>query len=320
MMTIRWSSQIKGVVVQAISDKIRHYRKTFRPPVFYAMGSLVLWLSLVLVALILSLVLSDLYIRLAGNAFLLSSHSQFSLLLAEVPALLGLGQAYYIGRARRYRLYNPNVVSFGFRRSFSNLTNEKTAYLKKIFRIEDDLMRLAAELVDEWEWREKIKLRCKETWLIRASGFFRLPSASNFAAYVTGILAVVAGIVIATMTPDAVFGSINEYVDTALAMAELFWLVIIIAVCVLPCAVILGSLKSVGDVLLESINDQYLSNTAFYRFIAEVLELHDLGDRLLLRKTVGWAYWSVRVLVSPIHELPKIRRGIRRAKRLHRPR
>ncbi len=306
--------------MQAISDKIRHYRKTFRPPVSYAVGSLVLWLSIALTMLILLLFFSDLYIRIVRDNFILSTSFQFLLLSAEIPVMLGIGQAYYTGSVRRFRLYNPNAVSFGFRRSFSNLTNEKTAYLKKIFRIEDDLMRLAAELVDEWEWREKIKLQCKETWLIRASGFFRLPSASNFAAYVTGILAVVAGIVIAMMTPDAVFGSINEYVDTAVAMTELFWLVIIIAVCVLPCAVILGSLKSVGDVLLESINDQYLSNTAFYRFIAEVLELHDLGDRLLLRKTVGWAYWSVRVLVSPIHELPKIRRGIRRAKRLHRPR
>lgn len=61
------------------------------------------------------------------------------------------------------------------------------------------------------------------------------------------------------------------------------WLAIVLpfAVCVLPGAVILAGIKQIGETLLECVNDQFLSHTAFYRFISELLELHDRDERLL---------------------------------------
>jgi hypothetical protein len=163
-----------------------------------------------------------------------------------------------------------------------------------------------------------LKLRAQEPMWRRAVGFFGLPSATNFAAYVTGLVAVVAGIVIATITPEVVFGSFWEFLEDAWSLIGMLWLAIVFpfALCVLPGAIILSGVKNLGEALLEWLDDQYLSRTAFYHFISELLELHDRGERLLLRKTGARLYWLVRLGTAPIKEVPGVWRLIKRSKAL----
>jgi hypothetical protein len=49
----------------------------------------------------------------------------------------------------------------------------------------------------------------------------------------------------------------------------MLWLVIVLpfALCAVPGAIILSAIKNIGEVLLEWLNDQYLSHTAFYKFV-----------------------------------------------------
>ncbi|WP_271409133.1 hypothetical protein [Pseudomonas sp. Q1-7] len=302
--------------MEAIADKIRHYRQTFRPPVFYAFSSLALWLSIGLATIILGLLFFDLYLRIAKTTYLLTKSDQAWLIAYEVPMLFGLMQAYFQGIERRYRLLYPAAKRVHFRTPHDALAKEKHAYLRTTFAHEGDLRALAKYLIEEWEWRRVIKVRAQEPLSRRAAGFFQLPSAGNFAAYVTGLVAVLAGIVISTLSREALYADLEQFlVDTWHLIVQL-WLAIVLpfAVCVLPGAVILVGIKQLGETLLECINDQYLGHTAFYRFISELLELHDRGERLLLRKTRARIYWAVRLTMVPVQDIPRIWRRIRRAK------
>lgn len=306
--------------MEAIADKIRHYRKTFRPPVFYAFDSLALWLSIGLATLILGLLFFDLYLRIAQKTYLLGKTDQAWLMVYEVPMLFGMMQAYFHGTERRYRMLYPATRRIYFRTPHSILAKEKHSYIRTTFAHEGDLRVLAKYLIEEWEWRRELKVRAQEPLLQRAADFFKLPSPGNFAAYMTGLLAVLAGIVIASISKEVFFADLEQWLVDAWSLIVQLWLAIVlpIAVCMLPAAVILTGIKQIGETFLEWINDQFLSNTAFYRFISELLELHDGGEHLLLRKTRAWAYWTIRLTMSPLEDTPRIWRSIRLAKVLAR--
>lgn len=68
----------------------------------------------------------------------------------------------------------------------------------------------------------------------------------------------------------------------------------------------LNLLKDLGVLLVEKLDDQYLSNTGFYRFISQLLELHDATEPLLLRKTRAWVYWTVRLGLAPVGDFLKV--------------
>ncbi|WP_052080976.1 hypothetical protein [Pseudomonas sp. ML96] len=306
--------------MQAIADKIRHYRKTFRPQAFYALDSLALWLSITLATTILGLLFFDLYLRIAESTHLLGKSDQALLMVCELPMVFGLLQTYFQGAERRYRMLYPAAKRVQLRTPHDSLAKEKRAYLRETFGHEGDLRVLAKTLIEEWEWRRELKARGQEPLLRRAAGFFKLPSPGNFAAYLTGLVAILAGIVIATLTREALFSDLEQFLADAWNLILQLWLIVVlpVAICMLPSAVILTGLKQIGESLLERLDDQYLSYTDFYRFISELLELHDRGERLLLRKTRAWAYWTVRLTISPIQDLPRVVRRIRRSRALAR--
>ncbi|MGE8360435.1 hypothetical protein [Pseudomonas sp.] len=306
--------------MEAVADKIRYYRKTFRSPVFYALDSRVLWLSIGLAALILGFLFLDMYLRIAQDTYLLGNFDQGWLFMAEMPMLLGLMQVYFQGAERRYRVLHPSAKRVHFRTPHDTLEKEKRAHLQVLFVQGGDLRALAKHLIEEWEWRRELKLKAQEPLIHRAAGFFKLPSAGNFAAYLTGFMAVLAAIVITTLSREALFSDLEQILVDAWGLIVHLWLAIVLpfALCVLPGAVILVGVKQIAETLLEWANDQFLSHTAFYRFILELLELHDKGERLRLCRTRAWVYWTVRLIMAPIEDVPRVWRRIRRAKALAR--
>ncbi len=308
------------VLMQGIADKIRHYRKTFRPPVFYALDSYVLWLSVALACLIMAILFVNLYLLVASDIQLLRPWDQAWLFLCEIPLIFGMLQVYFQGAERRFRRLNPAIKRVNFRTPYASLDSEKHAYLRNIFKSEDDLQQLAKRLIDEWEWRREVKRRAQDPMWTHAIAFYRLPTGSNFAAYMTGLVAVVAGIVIATITPEAVFASMADYLEDAWSLIRLMlWVVVIpFAACVLPGALIISFVKDLLELFIERLNDQYLSQKAFYRFISQILELHDREEPLLLRKTRAQVYWTIRLCITPLRNVPAVWMRIRRTRVLMR--
>jgi hypothetical protein len=68
----------------------------------------------------------------------------------------------------------------------------------------------------------------------------RLAFSRHFVADLTGILEVFAALVIATMSAETLFGSIDQVLEDAWALIRMLWLAIALpfALCVLPGAVI----------------------------------------------------------------------------------
>jgi len=239
--------------MQGIADKIRHFRTTFHAPVTYAWRSSALWLSVLLAGLILGLLYTDLYLRFSESYELLGLKDQALLLIFELPMVFGMLQVHFLGAERRYRWFHPNMKRISLRTPQASLNLEMRAHIRAAFN-RDDLHKLAKYLIEEWEWRRVIKRQAQDLLWIRALGFFSLPCASNFAAYTTGFVAVLAGIVLATMTPDAVFGDFARFLQDSWSLVGLLWLIFVLpfAVCVLPGAVMLNLLKDLGVLLVES--------------------------------------------------------------------
>ena len=300
--------------MQAISDKIRHYRKTFPSLLTYALGARVLWLSILLMASIVLFI----FMRVIGQAHEgVRWGGWIGAFAAEIMLLPGFLQAYFMGAERRYRKYYPHVGLSPFRIFSIHFDKEKLAYIRTTFSHEGDLRELVKSLVEEWEWRGELKARGQEPMWQKAMGFFSLPSASNFAAYMTGLVAVIAGIVIASMDRELLFGSFDQFVKDAWDLIYLMWvnLIPLIVMFILPGAIIISAVRYVWQRLLEWLDDQYLGQAGFYRFVSDVLELHDRGERGLMNKTRGRVYWSIRLGMSPLEDVPRVWRRIKRAKR-----
>jgi len=306
--------------MQAIADKVRWYRKRFRSPIFYALDSSVLWLTALLAGLIVTFLVADVYLRLAGRSYLLEAGDQWLLLAFELPMMLGMLQVMVLGAERRHRQHYPTHKRVNLRAAQAIQGRERHAFLQEHFEHQGDLKSLAKELVDDWEWQRGIKHRAQEPLWHNAVAFFKPPSASSFAAYMTGFVAVIAGIVIATMTPEVIFASFSDFLRDTWSLIWLLWrsLVFPFAACVLPGAVILTFIKNIGEWLLELLDDQYLSHMAFYRFIVELLDLHARGARTWQRRTRAGVYWTIQLGTCPINELASRWRRIQRARRLAR--
>lgn len=304
--------------MQGVADKVRHYKRTFRPPILFALDSAALWLTITLASLILGLLFADLFWRLGGSEALLGHKSQAGLMVCEIPMLLGMLQVHLLGTQRRYSRIYPAIKRVSLRTPHEFLRLEKNAYIRETFSFQGDLRDLAKTLLGEWEWRRDIQNRSQDPLWTRAVGFFSFPSASNFAAYITGFVAILAGIVIATMQPDAVFGRLDFFLEEAWSLVRMLWLVIVLpfAACVLPGAVILSLFRAFGEALVERLNDQYLSNMGFYRFISQLLELHEQHGPLLQRKTRARAYWTIRLFTAPVADVKRVWKRIMRARRL----
>jgi hypothetical protein len=163
--------------MSAIRDKVRHYRKTSRLQVYYALGSLAFWLSVILASLILALTAADLYVRLTQQTVFLGGAQQLSPLLFEIPLLFGMLQVCFLGAERRYRQLHPRARYVTLRTPTMHLVSDKPAYLSSTFAHGGTLRDLAKMLISEWEWRREIRNRTLEPLWRRAVGFFGLPSA-----------------------------------------------------------------------------------------------------------------------------------------------
>ncbi|WXL27443.1 hypothetical protein WG219_08310 [Ectopseudomonas mendocina] len=304
--------------MQAISDKIRHYRKTFRPLLVYALGTRVVWLSVLLITLIVGLLLINVILRRTHGFDFLSVWQMVIFLCCEMMLLPACFQVYFEGAQRRYRMFNPNTMVAGFRNSHRDFDQEKLRYIRATFAHEGDLRELVKSLVEEWEWRRELKARGQEPMWRKAMGFFSLPSASNFAAYMTGLMAVIAGIVIASIDRELLFVSFEQLVKDVWDLISLMWvnLIPIVVMAIVPGAIIISACRYLWELFLEWLDDQYLGQAGFYRFISDVLDLHDRGERDLMRKTRGRVYWAVRLGMAPLEDVPRVWSRIKRAKRL----
>lgn len=306
--------------MQLIGDKVRHYRKTFRPAAFYAFRSRVFAANCFLAIVILGCLAADVWVATTTEFEFLTRNDQVWLLVAESALGLGMLQVHLLGLQRRHRRLNPSFSRAGMRAALSCLDREKRELIQRSFNHYGSLESLARGLVDQWEWRREVNVRADEPAMRRAFSFFRPPTASNFAGYMVGVVAIAAAVVISLIDRETFFSALPTFANEAWNSVLNLWLIVVvpIVICILPTAAILSMFRGSWEKATEWINDQYLSDAAFYRFIAEILDLHDRGGRRLLRQTRNAASLIVRVATCHIPELGKLWSRWQRAKRIAR--
>ena len=304
--------------MRALPHKIKTFQKEFSLLPGYAFSMRIFWLVALLAALIIGSLIFN-----AINTIVFKSHTYSHLpyvslgfeFFVLIPSFLQV--ICEIDQQRCRRLY-PQVRPAGFRAAVTMINRAKYERIEVLFGPQESLEKLAKGLIEEWKWRREIQLNAGETDVQKAQKFFRLPSGSNLATYLAGVLAIVAGIVIALIDKDSFYQNLPTLWDSfEVWYAALFKVIVMpIAICIIPLAAIWSSIKALCRILAENMDDDFLSQPKFYSFIKELLELADRKERRLLLKTTGRAYWSIRLLTAPIHEIPGIYRNIRRSKRL----
>lgn len=303
--------------MNVIAQKIRKYRSDTRPAAFFAASTRVFWLTALLLFSVFGAVILDMYHRIALNSEMYS-HLPIVVLMCEVMLLPAMLQIHYEGAQIRYRLHRPDARTVGFRVPELMILRDKVARINTIFKPEGSYEQLAKQLITAWEWRKQVAQEAEEAAMRRAVGFFSLPSASNLATYIAGVLAIVAAMTVTLIEKETFYrelpSSLNEAWSNIIILSLL--IVLPVAACIIPTATIFVMLKSIVVWLRQRIDDDYLDRTSFYKFISELIQIEDNKERRLLMRTTGFVYWFVRIGTAHFSDIPKHFRNSRRGVRM----
>jgi len=120
----------------------------------------------------------------------------------EMPMLLGLAQILVEVDRRRFARDNLGKRILGIRQAIVATDRAKRRMISEHFAGREDFAELAKELIEQWEWRQALERRAGSPATLRTLHFFNLPSASNFATYLGGLLAVIAAVVVALLDKE----------------------------------------------------------------------------------------------------------------------
>lgn len=308
--------------MRSVAHKVKRFQADFSGLKWSILRTRIFWLvavqtGLSLLAVVLFLVSG---VGQKSNAYL--SAPLWALAL-EPFLILGFFQLFLEVERQRVLTLLPSYRRVGFRNLFSTIAREKRRRFDELFGPQPDLETFAKSLIESWEWRRNILARAGEPAQKKAARFlFSLPTAGNFATYMTGLLAVVAGLVIVLIDKEQMYGSLGEFWSN---FCEAFWLLVLlvvvpVTVSIFPLAGIWSALTATGNSLLEWLDDDFLSNSRFYGFIKDQLETDERKARRLLMRTTGWVYWSIQLGISPYGSWRKVWRNGRRSVRLARRR
>lgn len=307
--------------MRAVSHQVKAYRREFRFFPGYMFKTSIFWLVSAHSALTLGaigLYFVSLYIYDSKTFLYLPLHAlawEFFLVLGWLQFIL---ESNSLSVMRLRGLEKPPA----FRVALSALDGEKKRKIDALFGAPESHTALARELIQQWEWENAIYQQAGSPTVQKAFGFFAVPSAGNFATYLAGVLAVVAGVVIALIDRERFFDDIEQLWPTfQAAYGYLFLFVVLpITAMIIPGAIIADGARSAVDGIAEWINDDYLSRRRFYGFIKDLIEFEARSQRRLLMRTTGVAFWTMRLGTAPIARVPAIWKNMRRSIRIHRRR
>lgn len=303
--------------MRTVAHNVKTFRREFRLIPSFVWGSRIFILfasSMLLVVLSIALFFyHHVYLRLPTYANL-----SYWTLFWEMPMLLGLAQILVEVDRRRFARNHPGKRISGIRQAMAATDRAKRRMISEHFAGRQDFAELAKELIEQWEWRQALEQRAGSPATLRTRHFFSLPSGGNFATYLGGLLAVIAAVVVALIDNETFYPALPTlWSDFSSAYSVLFQIIVVpIATCVLPAACILDMVIGLGHRAVERANDDYLSDSGFYRYIKELVLLEENKQRRGLMTTTGWAYWSFRIGTAPLRDVPRLWRNKRRSVRL----
>ncbi|WP_426943834.1 hypothetical protein ACP4J5_12440 [Pseudomonas oryzihabitans] len=307
--------------MRAVSHKVKTYRREFRFIPGFMFATSIFWLVFTHTALTLGaigLYFTSYYVY--GSTLFL--HLPFHALAWELVLMMGWMQLALEANRRRVMRMRGLAKPPMFRVALAAMDVEKRRRINALFGPHESSTALARDLIQQWEWERSIYQQAASPALQRALGFFNVPSAGNFATYLAGVLAVVAGIVIALIDRDVFFDGVGQlWSNFKEAYSFLLMVVVIpVATLVIPVAMLTDGVRTVTNRIVEWINDDYLSRGRFYAFIKDLIQFETHSQRRLLMRTTGVAFWTMRIGTAPITRVPALWKNMRRSIRIRRRR
>ncbi len=305
--------------MRALSLKIKTYQSEFSLLPRYVFAKRIFWIVVLFSILIIgSLVFNAIHVIFFKSYDY--THIVYISLGAEVLFLFpGFMQVILEVHKERYKILKPDQKLKTPRVILTNINRAKYKRVSEVFNYSGSYNALAKGLIEQWEWQRKIKQYAGVTSVEKAKRFFKLPSGSNVATYLAGILAIFAGIVVALIDKDALYQGLPniwpDFLSIFYALVTVF--VVPMALCIIPVAMIIDGIKSTSFIAAEKVNSEFLSQARFYSFIDELLELEDQKEKSPFGKKKKFkGYWIMRILMEPMKDIPKNLRLAFRAKKL----
>jgi hypothetical protein len=230
-------------------------------------------------------------------------------------------QMHFQGAQIRYQLLHPGAVTVGFRVPSAKIRQDKVNYINKLFMPQGSFRDLARDLESEWEWQKNIFYQAEEKVVRSSARFFLLPEGSNLATYMAGFLAISAALIITLVDRDVFYQELTSVASQAWSNIIILHLVIVfpLAAMIIPLAIMVVMVKNFGIWARQCVDDSYLDQVGFYKFICELVQLEENMQRRTLMRTTGFVYWFVRIGTVPLSQVRKhfhnARRSLRLAKR-----
>ena len=187
--------------MRTVAHHVKTFRREYRLIPSFVWGSRIFILfasSMLLVVLSIALFFyHHVYLQLPTYANL-----SYWTLFWEMPMLLGLAQILVEVDRRRFARDNLGKRILGIRQAIVATDRAKRRMISEHFAGREDFAELAKELIEQWEWRQALERRAGSPATLRTLHFFNLPSASNFATYLGGLLAVIAAVVVALLDKE----------------------------------------------------------------------------------------------------------------------
>lgn len=296
-----------------VAHKIKTYRRAFHPLPPSTLKSRIFALLAVQITVTVAGLIYYFFMREGRSAVLLPA-----IYFSELMAGFGYLQLMIEREKRRYQVLTGRPAARA-RVAVTEVAREKARMIERLFSPSESFEQLARSLSDGWEWRKAIHKRAGDPAKIKVGKFLGLPSGSTLATYLGGLFAIIAAIAFTGLDREALYGNIpNLWKDFTLIWWNLMKITLLMAFAAIPLGMIASVLQLSWQWLGQSLDDDYLSDRSFYRFIRELVEMADWKERRLVMTTVGIAYWLVTVGTSPLGELKKRRQVLRRARTIAR--
>lgn len=181
-----------------------------------------------------------------------------------------------------------------------------------------DVKSLIDEILEQWNWRKSVLSQIRLSRGVQTRTMLRAPSSANSLTLLGIIVGVATTFIIALIQETDHFQSLPQIIDllkTMLYVALNYGLIPFTALFLLV-PTIWNGLRNSGITILETIDDDYLSEKTLFAFINEAMEIHETRTPRLRLRTVARVYWSIRILTEPMSRLSIVIRKARKSGRI----
>lgn len=241
----------------------------------------------------------------------------FWVLLLELFFVPGFLQLELLRRLAKDSALHPGAPTRSFRTAVKRerLRDEKLLYSEFGHT---DVKSLIEEIREQWSWRNSVLKQVRLTQGVQTRTFLRLPSTAN-SLTLFGIIVGAAGTFIAALIQETDhFQSLPQIIDllkTMFYLALNYGLIPFMALALLI-PTIWNGLRNSGITILETVDDDYLSDKTLFAFINEAMEIHEAKTPRLRLRTAARVYWSIQILTQPMSRLSIVIHKARKSGRI----